>query len=708
MLRKTVFTSMAVLLVISTFAVALKIQTVKADGSTYITINADGSISPPTAPISTLDNVTYVLVDNLNEGITVQRSNIVIDGSGHTLDDALNASAYGFYLSDVDNVTIKNATVTDFVDGIYFDGSSGNTLSSIVIANSYPAWILEFTQGILLVNSNDSQIVNNNIVNNGRGVCLQSCFGNNVSSNNGTTNDVGIALCNSSNNILSNNHFEDGLAVGGFLYFSNNNTLSGNYFSRYPLESGLELSSSDDNNLIGNDVTGNGRGIYLENSDNNTLIANNAAYSHGISPGGQGPPAINLQLESSSNNTILENTIAYANRSIYYFYVGEGMDIHSSSNNTIYHNNFIGNVYQVGSDNSPNTWDNGYPSGGNYWSDYNGTDIKSGQCQNVTGSDGIGDTSYSIDASNTDHYPLMNLYSPTSFHVAKTVVGQGFSMSMYFAEASYDDYPETFNVTVYANSTLLASENFTFTNGNTNVTFTWNTTGFAYGNYNLTACAWSVANETNTGNHNFTGGLVTVSIPGDFDGDFKVSPQDLALLTNAYGSTLGTPNWNPNADTNGDGKVSLADLVILAQHYGQHANAENSEAGFRIYSLQNNTLLISDADILSYNWTSQEMAITPEASERLTEIGDLYGWTGFVIKIDGEEIYRGILREYTMSAIPALPRISILFPSAFFPFESVNYGAIRMFFPSFQPPSDQPVNNAKILQYFEKTNKLEY
>jgi hypothetical protein len=82
--------------------------------------------------------------------------------------------------------------------------------------------------------------------------------------------------------------------------------------------------------------------------------------------------------------------------------------------------------------------------------------------------------------------------------------------------------------------------------------------------------------------------------------------------------------------------------------------------------------------------------------------------TGFVIKIDGEEIYRGIFREYTMSAAPASPRICILFPSAFFPYQSLNYGAIRMFFPFFQPPSDQPVNNAKIFQYFEKISKPKY
>jgi len=57
-------------------------------------------------------------------------------------------------------------------------------------------------------------------------------------------------------------------------------------------------------------------------------------------------------------------------------------------------------------------WDNGYPSGGNYWSDYKDADLYSGPYQNETGSDGIGDTPYTIDANNVDRYPLMSPWSP--------------------------------------------------------------------------------------------------------------------------------------------------------------------------------------------------------------------------------------------------------------------------------------------------------
>jgi len=71
-------------------------------------------------------------------------------------------------------------------------------------------------------------------------------------------------------------------------------------------------------------------------------------------------------------------------------------------------------------------------------------------------SDGIGDTPYVIDANTTDYYPLMNPYSPNSLSVDKMVVGEGFTMRVYFAGTNCDNYSETFNVTVYANTTLIA------------------------------------------------------------------------------------------------------------------------------------------------------------------------------------------------------------------------------------------------------------
>ena len=59
-----------------------------------------------------------------------------------------------------------------------------------------------------------------------------------------------------------------------------------------------------------------------------------------------------------------------------------------------------------------NIWDNGYPSGGNYWSDYAGVDADG---------DGIGDTPYIIDDNNIDHYPLMGPFNSFNTSVGYSV-----------------------------------------------------------------------------------------------------------------------------------------------------------------------------------------------------------------------------------------------------------------------------------------------
>jgi parallel beta-helix repeat protein len=128
-------------------------------------------------------------------------------------------------------------------------------------------------------------------------------------------------------------------------------------------------------------------GVDLYHSSSCTVSGNNITNNE-----------VGVALDYPSNNTVSENNIA--NNVV-------GVFLLLSSNNTFYHNNFVGNTQQVSSNGSPNTWDNGYPSGGNYWSDYKGTDQKSGPYQNLTGGDGIGDTNYTINANNTDRYPLM-------------------------------------------------------------------------------------------------------------------------------------------------------------------------------------------------------------------------------------------------------------------------------------------------------------
>ena len=100
--------------------------------------------------------------------------------------------------------------------------------------------------------------------------------------------------------------------------------------------------------------------------------------------------------DKSSNNTFIGNTIA--NNSI-----GIHIADPASQYNIFHHNNLINNTKQVSFIGGLNYFDNGYPSGGNYWSGYTAQDLNHGQYQNETGSDGILDEPY---ANAPDKYPF--------------------------------------------------------------------------------------------------------------------------------------------------------------------------------------------------------------------------------------------------------------------------------------------------------------
>ncbi len=69
-------------------------------------------------------------------------------------------------------------------------------------------------------------------------------------------------------------------------------------------------------------------------------------------------------------------------------------------------------VQAIDTNSSQNSWDDGYPRGGNYWSDSTGVDNCSGIDQNVCpGPDGISDTPYSFSVGE-DRYPLMHPFAP--------------------------------------------------------------------------------------------------------------------------------------------------------------------------------------------------------------------------------------------------------------------------------------------------------
>jgi len=153
----------------------------------------------------------------------------------------------------------------------------------------------------------------------------------------------------------------------------------------------------------------------------------------------------------------------------------------------------------------------------------------------------------------------------------KICIGQGYSGNITVTIGNMGGYAETFNATVYANQTIIATRvNTTLTSGSfTTLTFTWDTTGFAYGNYTLSAYAWPVPGETNTADNTHVGGAVLVTISGDINGDKTVDIFDAIELAGVYDSEQTSANWNPNADLNDDNIVDIYDAIILSSHYDQ-------------------------------------------------------------------------------------------------------------------------------------------
>ena len=182
---------------------------------------------------------------------------------------------------------------------------------------------------------------------------------------------------------------------------------------------GIFINWSDYNIISGNIVTDNLHGFHLFSTCSCNYVSKNTI-----------------------RNNIIKNN-------------GFGVSLGVSSDNTIYHNNFINNTeqanYVYGS--YSNVWDDDYPSGGNYWSDY---EERYPDAEELDGS-GIWNTTYVIDENNRDRYPLMSPWGDVEPPVADAGPDQSVFQGMtvtFDASGSTDDVATKSYVWTFTDVTL--------------------------------------------------------------------------------------------------------------------------------------------------------------------------------------------------------------------------------------------------------------
>lgn len=161
---------------------------------------------------------------------------------------------------------------------------------------------------------------------------------------------------------------------------------------------------------------------------------------------------------------------------------------------------------------------------------------------------------------------------------AKTIIGKGYTGNITVTAQNQGDFAENFNVTLYANTTQITVLTFALANGTSQArTFSWNTTGFAYGNYTLKAAADVVLGEIDVADNNYTSSIeVHVGVPGDVSGptqgvfDKIVNMRDISYMILLFNTKPSSPNWNPNVDVNDDGVVNMRDIQIAIINFNKH------------------------------------------------------------------------------------------------------------------------------------------
>ncbi|HEC82376.1 MAG TPA: PKD domain-containing protein [Thermoplasmatales archaeon] len=352
-------------------------------------------------PLLYLLNQTNIVLDNVTMGeiILGNCSNLSIRNV------KISTTEFGIECVSCDNITIYNC---DIFASVWFSDCRDNVVSS---NNLYHVRISSYTTVSNNIIKDEIEIPGSYVIEG----AMEIAGSHNIVWNNSI--EGGIMLTGATYNNISYNVIKNASEGVTLLVYSKYNNISSNILSNVsygiyaiPLWAGahndynkiihnliecnicgIYMQDNNDNNVIrGNSIYNASTGIYLKINCDNAEISNNTIINFGWA---------GIQLYGSANSYIIGNTLKN----------GKKYGIFNAvSSVTVFHNNLI-NITTPARDFDNNTWDNGYPSGGNYYSNFD--ESSEGAWDN--NSDGIVDSSYNIsDGPSIDHYPLMHPYGP--------------------------------------------------------------------------------------------------------------------------------------------------------------------------------------------------------------------------------------------------------------------------------------------------------
>ncbi len=239
----------------------------------------------------------------------------------------------------------------------------------------------------------------------------RAIVGDNVIGNNSALsgiNGAGVLAYASSNVSVTGNVFE-GNGETVYARLSDDLTVSRNTIRAggraFGAGGGVRLLDARRARVVDNAIEDSRRAIWAVSSSDSSLEGNTLT----------GNPLWGIGVERSRNFAISGNSVSGN---------GVGIRLSASPGSRVFHNNLVGNANQAADDlGAANAGDDGYPDGGNYWSDYAGADLMRGPGQNLAGADGIGDIPRTIDADSRDAYPSMSPFPeiPSADTVAPVV-----------------------------------------------------------------------------------------------------------------------------------------------------------------------------------------------------------------------------------------------------------------------------------------------